>query len=179
MRLKLLVKTLALLGLLVVTLPSKATAEETQLLSSTAMDLKVLADSQLRKGETLSAIETYKKAIASDPSLKAVYFNLAVAYYANHQIEQAAKSLEILIQVSPCDTEAIYNLGCLKLYLGDVKEAEKYFQEAASSCEPTSRFKPLLENGIFFLDKVKQLDSQTQQSLFLLFRQGVVPAFTS
>ncbi len=179
MKLKTLSKILILSGLLSLPLSHAGLAEEGRLPPSDPGDLKILADQQLRSGDTLSAIENYEKTVSLDPSFHAVYFNLAVAYYTDGQITEAAKNLELLIQLSPGDTEAIYNLGCLKLYLGDTQNAEKYFQCAVSSCSSTSRFKPLLEDGISFLKQVKQLAPEKQRVLFLLFRQGTIPTLTA
>ena len=173
MKLKITAKTLIMLGLVCLTLPATANSQGER---SAARDLKVLADTQLRTGRATAAIENYKEALSFDPALKAAYFNLAIAYYTNGKIKEAAESLETLVRLSPGDAEAVYNLGCLKLYLGNTEEAEKRFQEALSCCGSAPRFKPLAENGLSFLDQVKQLDPQTRQALFVLFRQSVVPA---
>ncbi len=177
MKLKSMASVLVFFGFLSFGSPCAAAAQDNQAMSSSDRGIKVLADQQLRDGEILAAIENYKKALSSDSSARAVYFNLAIAYYTNNQIEEAAKNLETLAKLSPYDTEAIYNLGCLKLYLGDIQNAEKCFQDAALFCGPASRFKPLLENGLSFLNQVKQLDSEKRKMLFLLFRQGAIPAF--
>ena len=144
-----------------------------------ALDHKLAGDGYLKKGLIAPAIIEYKQAIVDDPASTAAYFNLAIAYYASGQVAEATRNLEILLKLSPRDTEATYNLACLKLYLGEVEEAEKCFQEASASCGENSRFKTLTENGLSFLNELKKLRVQTQQSLFTLLRQGVIPAFTS
>ncbi len=165
MKSKLLVKSLLLaLSLLVLVLPNAAKAEENQ---PVAFDLKALADSQLRKGETLSAIENYKKAITANPSFKEAYFNLAIAYYQNRNIPETTACLEKLVQLDPNDYEAYYNLACFKLYGRDIETARSHFLKAKSCCSADPEFKPLIENALEFTSKINELDPPVRDAILL------------
>lgn len=146
--------------------------------AQSAVSLKEAADRNLRRGEIQSAVQGYRQAIHLDPSYKEAHFNLAVAYYTCGRLAEAAVCLEALLALSPEDTEALYNLGCLKLYSGNWIEAEHCFQRAASCCKPSSFLKSLIQNSITFVHEVEQMNTPMRQALLGLFRQGVIPAFS-
>ena len=56
--------------------------------------LKKSADALLRNGRSERAILLYKKVLEKDPSLEAAYFNLAIAFYSEHRINEARLALK-------------------------------------------------------------------------------------
>ena|SRR3989338_419190 len=116
-----------------------------------AAELKLTADAALRSGRTVEAVQGYQEALTLNPSFKEVHFNLAVAFFTAGRLDKAAGSLEDLVRLSPDDTEALYNLGCLKLYLGNAQGSLSCFQKADLHCRPDSRFRPLIRDGVRFI----------------------------
>ena len=144
--------------------------------SSTAFcetDHKKIADEHLRNSETSLAIAEYKTAITLNPSSTALYFNLAIACYNARSVNEAATALEKLVALDPNDVEAYYNLACLKLCQHDPQAAKLCFEKAKSCCNLKSKFFPLVDIGLEFMDQLKTLDPQTQDALFTLLTQSL------
>jgi Tfp pilus assembly protein PilF len=138
------------------------------------LDYKLSADNHLRNGKTGLAIEHYRKALDLDPSFKAVYFNLAIAHYTAKDKKSAAWALEKLVALDPSDTEALYNLACLSLCQKDIPKAVDYLKKAKGCCGPKSEFEPLIENAVWFIDKIEQLTPAKKEALLsLLEKQGL------
>src|SRR3990167_1680329 len=98
-------------------LPAGVHGRQTSPTIESAPALKASADQLLKNGKILAAIKDYRKAIRLDSTNTALYFNLAIAHYSNHDMKNSALVLEKLVELDPSDTEALYNLGCVKLYL--------------------------------------------------------------
>lgn len=140
-------------------LSSAAIAQEGTL---TAAELKTSADDLLRNGQVPTAIETYKDALSLDPSFKAVYFNLAVAYFINQDFNAAMACLEKLLALAPNDSEAAYDLACLYLYKKNIPKSRFFFEKASLCCPEKADFKPLIQNTLGLLDRLQTLDPQVQ-----------------
>ena len=132
---------------------------------------KQLGDHYLQQSQTAAAINEYRQAITLNPTSTAVYFNLAIAYYSERHIKEAAAALEKLVALDPSDVEAQYNLGCLKLYQRDLETASACFQRAKQCCNRHPEFASLIDGGLEFVGHFKQLDPQTQDAVFLYLLQ--------
>ena len=130
---------------------------------------KQAGDCYLRAGETNQAIEEYRKGLLLNPASAPLYFNLAIAYYRSRNFQAAAAALEKLIQLSPDDYEACYDLACLKLYQNDMEGARQYLRKAKSCCFSDPEFTPLIQNTIEFAEKLTTLDPQTRGTVLLYF----------
>lgn len=118
-------------------------------------EYKEAGDIYLRSGKSAIAIGEYKKALELNPGSTAVTFNLAIAYYKERDLKATISVLEKLVQFDPNDTEAYYNLGCLKLYGRNFEAARHCFKKARA------------EQTLEFVDKLRSLDPQTQSAVLL------------
>ena len=145
--------------------------------SPEAVRHKISGDQYLREGKLSLAVADYNKAVSLNPHSTATYFNLAIALYAEKDVAGAASALQNILEIDPSDVEALYNLACLKLYLKHIQEAKNYFQKAKSCCQHDSHFRPLIEQGLGYLNELTAMDSSTQDlALFLLqMQQGLAP----
>ncbi len=142
-----------------------------------ALKYKVAGDQYLKNGAAFQAIAEYQKAVAINPRSIATQFNLAIAYYAEKNIEGAIQALEKIVALDPSDVEAQYNLACLWLYQKDLDKSKIHFEKAKSCCPPGSEFITLTRQGFEYVNELKGVDSSTQAlALFLLqFQQGLTP----
>ena len=141
--------------------------------TQTALQHKLAADELLRGGKTAEAVVEYHKALAVDPSFKALYFNLAVAYHIRKDFKEAISALEKLVALDPQDVEAQYNLGVLYLYERDLERAKLHLEKAKLCCERDPAFKPLVEQSSAFITHVEKLDPTAREFILLLMRQAL------
>ena len=156
---------LTILASVIIALPNVAFCQ--------SIDHKATADQCLKEGRPTQAIVEYNEALLTDPSSTAVYFDLAIAYYSLRNTEKAEFALTKVVELDPNDIEALYNLACIKLYRRDIKAATLHFQEAKRRCAVTSEFAPLIQNGLDFIENLKNFDPQSQNALFLLLLQAL------
>ncbi len=145
---------------------------------SNALTPKKEGDRLLKMGNVEDAIIAYRKALAIDPSLANAWFNLAIACYNKRDLDGAASALETLIQYSPSDTEALYNLGCLHLYRGDLAQGRKYFIKAMvrERCKATpSALSPLITKAMEFFRFFHSCSVEQQHHLLRLMQDGLEP----
>lgn len=76
------------------------------------------------------AVESYKKAIKSDPIFVDAHYNLAVSYIHMKQLDNAVACFNRVIDIDPQDYTAYNNLGVVFHNKGLLNDAEKYFLEA-------------------------------------------------
>jgi len=126
--------------------------------ASPLQTVKVKADAFLRQRQLDSAIPLYQRIIRKDGAFANAHYNLATAYFLQGEIAQAAKSLETFLALRPDDGEALYNLGCLKLRLGNFVVAEGYFQKAAG-CLPTPLLHQKIKEALQLLKGLRQPNS--------------------
>ncbi|GEM_PF-2648281 len=119
------------------------------------------------------AIHAYEKAVQIDSKSTASLFNLAIAYYGIRNITGAVHALEKLIEIEPNDVEAHYNLACLKLYGQDFKNAKVHFEKARECCNKNPEFKPLIDEGLEFLDHLQKNEPATQDLVSFFLAQGL------
>jgi len=88
----------------------------------------------LREGQNEKAIVRLEEALAKTPNDPAVLVNLGNAYTARNGAGDSAKALNIyskLIQVSPNNPVAHYNVGVLRMKAGQYSQAAEAFQASA------------------------------------------------
>lgn len=88
----------------------------------------------LKEGKTDQAISTLESALAKSPNDAAVLVNLGNAYTTRAAAGDSAKALTVynkLIQLSPNNAVAHYNVGVLRMKAGDHAAAIPSFQAAA------------------------------------------------
>ena len=144
-------------------------------LQELALRCKLDGDTYLHRGETGQAIRSYQKAIASDNKLTSAWFNMAIACYAIRDLDRAAFALRKLARIHPKDAEAHYNLGCLNLYRGNIREARREF-ETARNASPSEPF--LIEqitNALTFVDLYENSSILQQHHIRLLLQDGLEP----
>jgi tetratricopeptide (TPR) repeat protein len=73
-------------------------------------------------GETASAIQHYKKALALQPSYSG-HYNLALAYLKQHRVQDGRAQLERAVKLDPHQPDAAYDLGVVLLELGNASAA--------------------------------------------------------
>ncbi len=130
-------------------------------------EYKEAGDKCLRSGKSAIAIDEYKKALELNPGSTAVTFNLAIAYYKERNLKETISALERIVQLDPNDTEAYYNLGCLKLYQRNFEAARDCFKRAQACCGTNPNFACTIEQTLEFVGKLKTLDPQTQSAVLL------------
>ncbi len=112
----------------------------------------------LKEGRTDQAISTLESALAKSPNDAAVLVNLGNAYTTRAAAGDSAKALAIynkLIQLSPNNAVAHYNVGVLKMKSGEHGQAIPSFQAAARLVSgPEARF--ALNNLGFCHEKLGQ-----------------------
>jgi Flp pilus assembly protein TadD len=128
-------------------------------------------DEALSQAEFSRSIAEYHAALALNPQSTATYFNLAIAYYSNGEIREAAAALEQLLERNPHDAEAAYNLGCLYLYQQDTKKARTTFQHAKQCSNGDPTFVPLIDGGLAFLDELHNADLFSRSEILVLLSQ--------
>lgn len=150
----------------------------TKTLRASAQDHKILGDHYLRNGKTSSAISEYQKALRINPNSEATYFNLAIAFYTERNMDSAISALGEVLKLNPADIEAQYNLACLKLYQRKIDNAKIHFEKAKECCPQNSSFIPLIQQGLDFVNDLEKTDSSTQAlALFLMqLGEGLNPA---
>lgn len=87
-----------------------------------------MAKAYLHLGNESSAIATYKKSIAANPSNDAAYVSLANIYYSQKDYADAAKSYEKAAKLNPSSTN-LYSLGQGEMANGQYTQALRAFNQ--------------------------------------------------
>lgn len=135
---------------------------------------KITGDYLLKTGQPVLAAHEYRKALNLNSQASDIYFNLAIACYANRDLGGAIAALESLTILEPADIEAFYNLGCLYLYDERIEQAKKYFKKAKSISSNDSLFVPLIAQGLEFAEELFQ--SPSQGLMLYLLNHGLASA---
>ncbi|HXV28181.1 MAG TPA: tetratricopeptide repeat protein, partial [bacterium] len=101
----------------------------------------------LENGNYQAAILEFERSLEDHPSQTKIYFNLAIAYYAEGKMSKAAGALEKLLAINPKDVEARYNLACLNLYLENPGKAKEHFLAAKADAFQSPAFIPMINQG--------------------------------
>jgi Flp pilus assembly protein TadD len=94
---------------------------------------QLLAHEETREGNTNGAIAQYRKAMAIDPRLPGVHFELAELLSTSQDSaikKQAEAEYRAAVQADPQDERAICKLGEIAIANGDTKQASDLFSKA-------------------------------------------------
>jgi Flp pilus assembly protein TadD len=132
----------------------------------------------LNEGNTRSAIEAYRKALSESPDSPSVLFNLAIAYYVEKDLLNAASALEKLLSLEPEDAEAHYNLGHVLLLQKNIGGARLHLEKAGKLPGCPSRFQPLIRQGLALIGDLENLDPFRRDLAFFVLQNqaGLTPA---
>ena len=86
-----------------------------------------------RIGDRTGAIADYRAALAADPQLPGVHFELAEALHSSPETslkEEAEQEYRVAVAENPLDEKALSRLGDIVLEKGNLDEAEKYYKQA-------------------------------------------------
>ena len=125
-------------------------AGQAEAFSPQVLSIKMRADALLKKGEVKRSVLLYEKVLREEPHFANVYYNLATAYYLQGEMGKALENLERFIELNPYDAEALYNLGCFKLRVGDFNAADVCFQRARD-CSTSSELGQNIRQALQFL----------------------------
>ncbi len=117
-------------GLLLATLPGPFCEE--------ALDMEAdfyycLAYAQGERGDVEAAIESYDRALESNPDLEQVHYNLGVLHAERGELERAAEHYAETIRLAPGHARAHNNLGSVVERQGRPEEALRHFEAAVAS----------------------------------------------
>jgi len=96
---------------------------------------QLLAHEETREGNTNGAIAQYRKAIAIDPNLPGVHFELAELLNTSQDPvikKEAEEEYHAAIEANPRDEKAVCRLGEIAMQQGDMKQAYADFSESVA-----------------------------------------------
>lgn len=131
------------------------------------LNFKIEADQFLKQGQIEQAISRYKAVLKKDGRFANAHYNLATAYYLKGDMKRAAESLEAFLRLAPEDSEALYNLGCLKIRLGHFDEAMKCFLKA-ENCPCSRSISRKIKEALRFTKGLRTENPGTQKLLAFL-----------
>ncbi|MCK6467030.1 MAG: tetratricopeptide repeat protein [Candidatus Brocadia sinica] len=88
------------------------------------------AQTSQESGLIEKAVESYKKAIETDPYFISAYYALALLYHQIKQFDNAITNLKKVIELDPNDASAFNNLGVICFANDMFNEAKTYFEKA-------------------------------------------------
>lgn len=126
------------------------------------------------KGFYKDAIESYQRAIETDPFLIAAYYNQALLYHKIQQFDNAIEGLKKVIALDPQDASAYNNLGVLFCANNRLVEARIHFEKALSLIENYQEARDNLEKVLEKLRKDSPCTSSQQPIKFHCHKIGFV-----
>ena len=94
---------------------------------------QVMAHELVRERDTAGAIANYRKALAADPNLPGIHFELAEALHASPDLKlraEAEEQYKLAVAVNSSDEKAVARLGDLASDKGDLDSAAAYYKQA-------------------------------------------------
>jgi Flp pilus assembly protein TadD len=94
---------------------------------------QLLAHEEIRQGNTNGAVEQFRKAIALDPNLPGVHYELAELLNTSQDPavrKEAEQEYRAALKSNPQDEKSICRLGEMALQTGDVEQANEAFSRA-------------------------------------------------
>eukprot|EP01119_Soliformovum_irregulare_P023651 TRINITY_DN8305_c0_g1_i2.p1 TRINITY_DN8305_c0_g1~~TRINITY_DN8305_c0_g1_i2.p1 ORF type:complete len:788 (-),score=168.81 TRINITY_DN8305_c0_g1_i2:37-2400(-) len=85
---------------------------------------------QKLEGNMGACIESYKQAIACDPSFSPAFYNLGVVYAETDRISEALTNYQMTVTLNPLYVEAYCNMGVISKNMGQIEDAIKFFTAA-------------------------------------------------
>jgi tetratricopeptide (TPR) repeat protein len=89
-----------------------------------------LGHSHAERGEPDLAISSYQQALAENPNLPQVHYNLGLLFESRDDLDQAASHFTEATRLDPAHARALNNLGSVAESRGDLEEAERRFTRA-------------------------------------------------
>lgn len=134
---------------------------------SQGLNLKIQADQLLKRGRIEQAISLYETVLKKERGFANAHYNLATAYYLKGELGKAAESLKVFLHFHPDDAEALYNLGCLKIRLGDFDEAMDCFLKA-ENCPCSRLISRKIKEALRFTKDLRTENPETQNLIAYL-----------
>ena len=151
-----------LITLVLICNPSAGWSQQITATQEKGLHFKISGDHSLLAGNTSVAIAEYQKALKFIPQSSTTYFNLAIAFYAEKNIDGTASALEEVLKLNPKDIEAHYNLACLRIYQRNLQAAKLHFEQAKLCClKKNSTFLPSIQQGLEFLAEIQKYDAKS------------------
>lgn len=85
-----------------------------------------------RAGDVAGAIKDFRAALAADPSLPGIQFELAEALHNSPDLklkEEAVQEYKLAVAANPLDEKALTRLGDIAVEKGNLDEGEKYYKQ--------------------------------------------------
>jgi Tfp pilus assembly protein PilF len=86
-----------------------------------------------RAGDSAGAIKDYRAALAADPHLPGIHFELAEALHNSPDLklkEEAEQEYKLAVSSNPLDEKALTRLGDIVVEKGNLDEGERYYKQA-------------------------------------------------
>ena len=93
-----------------------------------------------QKGDTVSAVSTWKRAAALDPLNSDAFFDMGYASFVKNDYESAEKSLNDSLKLRGRDSEALFLLGRSYERLGRTEESQKLIAQAGRLSQRVERW---------------------------------------
>lgn len=149
---------------------------------------QILAHEDLKEGNTNGAIAQYRKAIALNPGLPGVHFELAEVLYTADDLSVKQKALpefQEALKQNPEDVKSMCRLGEIDLQNGNVSEASAYYSKAVGlhpddaeanfglaktliEMDQTSKALPILERAV----QLDPTNATAHYRLSMLYREN-------
>ena len=113
--------------------------------------LKNKADDFLAACKTKCALNLYQEIISEEPEFANCYYNMAICYNELKQFDKAYSSLEKFVRLKPQDSEAFFNMGIMKVYLGDNDKARTLLLKARA-LHPSLGIKRRIQDALDHLE---------------------------
>ena len=94
---------------------------------------QVMAHELVRERDTAGAIADYRKALAADPNLPGIHYELAEALHASPDLKlraEAEEQYKLAVAANGSDEKAIIRLGDIAVDKGDLDTAAAHYKEA-------------------------------------------------
>jgi Tfp pilus assembly protein PilF len=94
---------------------------------------QAMAHELVRQRDINGAITDYRKAVAADPNLPGIHYELAEALHASADLKlraEAEKEYKLAVATNPSDDKAVTKLGDLSADAGNLDGAANYYQKA-------------------------------------------------
>jgi Tfp pilus assembly protein PilF len=94
---------------------------------------QVMAHELVRERDTAGAIADYRKAMAADPNLPGIHYELAEALHASPDLKlraEAEEQYKLAVAANGSDEKAIIRLGDIAVDKGDLDTAAAHYKEA-------------------------------------------------
>ena len=94
---------------------------------------QVMAHERVRERDTAGAIADYRKALAADPNLPGIHYELAEALHASPDLKlraEAEEQYKLAVAANGSDEKAIIRLGDIAVDKGDLDTAAAHYKKA-------------------------------------------------